>query len=158
MQIGVSGHQHRPGIDWDWVTQTVRNELAKRGDVRAVLSSLATGSDQIVADVAINLHIPVLAVLPIEGYEHYFRGRDLSNYRRLLGRCKVIQLAWKGDPRRGFLEAGKFIVDHCDMLFAVWDGKAAEGFGGTSDVVNYAERIRRKVAHIDPIAKVVNFR
>jgi hypothetical protein len=31
------------------------------------------------------------------------------------------QLQWRGDPEQAFFEAGKFIVDYCDLLFAVRD-------------------------------------
>lgn len=116
-------------------------------------SSLATGSDQVFAEAAINLEIPVVAVLPFEGYERYFRGSDLADYRRLLAQCEVIQLGWKGDPERAFFEAGKFVVENCEMIFAIWDGEGAEGLGGTADIVAYASRLSRKIIHIDPIAQ-----
>jgi len=155
MQIGVSGHQTRPAIDWHWVARVVRSELAKAGEVAKALTSLAPGSDQVFANAAISLGIPVVAVLPLEGYERYFQGEGLADYRRLLGRCEQIQLGWKGEPERAFFEAGKFIVDSCDVLFAIWDGAASEGLGGTADIVDYALAKSRRIIHINPIAKKV---
>jgi len=155
MNVGVTGHQERSGIRWSWVQRAIRIELSNAGYVQKALSSLAAGSDQVFAQVAITLGIPVVAVLPLEGYERFFNGPTLANYRRLLRRCEVMQLTWKGDPERAFFEAGKFIVDNCDMLFAVWDGARAEGLGGTGDVVSYANRKNRHVVDIDPFKKAV---
>jgi len=156
MDVGVTGHQDRKGIRWPWVEDVVRAELKKLQDVRQALSCLAAGTDQIFAEVAIELHIPVVAVVPLAQYETFFEQGALSNYQRLLSQCQVIPLGWKGDPERAFFEAGKFIVDQCDTLFAVWDGGGAEGLGGTGDVVSYAQRKRKPVIHINPCTKIVS--
>jgi hypothetical protein len=137
------------------VEHTIRVELARVGNVHKALSSLAAGSDQVFAQAAIRLGIPVIAVVPLEGYERFFEGLALANYRKLLDQCELIQLARKGDPERAFFEAGKFIVDNCDWLFAVWDGAGAEGLGGTGDVVGYAQHKHRPVVHINPFAETV---
>ena len=111
MRVGITGHQTRAGIDWVWVKNVIRVELSKIGGVEQCLSSLAAGSDQVFAEVALDLHIPVLAVIPVQGYERYFRGNALAKYRRLLRQCKVTQLNWPGDDERAFFEAGKNIVE-----------------------------------------------
>jgi len=156
MDVGVTGHQDRKGIEWSWVEDAVRAELKKLEDVKRALSCLAAGTDQVFAEVAIGLQIPVVAVVPLAGYERFFEEGSLSNYRRLLSQCEVIQLGWNGDPERAFFEAGKFIVDQCDLLFAVWDGAGAEGLGGTGDVVSYAQRKRKPVLHINPCTQIVS--
>jgi hypothetical protein len=153
MHVGVSGHQHRPGIDWSWVNRAVRSQLSNFMGATKAYSSLATGSDQVFAEAAIHLKIPVVAVLPLEGYERYFEGSDLADYRRLLAQSEVVQLGWNGDPERAFLEAGKFVVENCEVLFAIWDGEGAEGLGGTADIVAYASRLSRTIIHINPIAQ-----
>ncbi len=156
MKVGITGHQEREGIQWPWVKHTMRVELNKLKDVRGTFSSLAMGSDQLVAEVAIDLGLPVTAVLPLAGYERFFKEDGLANYRRLLGRCEKMQLRWQGEPNRAFFEAGKYIVDQCDYLFAVWDGAPADGLGGTGDVVDYAQRKHRSTIHINPITEVVS--
>jgi len=85
-------------------------------------------------------------------------GDDLAEYRRLLAQCDIIQLGWKGDPERAFLNAGKFVVENCETLFAIWDGEKAEGLGGTADVVHYAAKHARRIVRIDPIAKTIQRR
>lgn len=153
--VGVSGHQHRDGIDWSWVAKAVRRELASLTMVSKALSSLAAGSDQIFASTAIDLNIPVVAVLPLDSYEQYFHGVSLTEYRRLLGRCDRVQLGWKGSPERAFLEAGKYIVENSNILFLVWDGMPTDGLGGTADIAQYAAIKGCPVIHIDPISQNV---
>jgi hypothetical protein len=155
MNVGVTGHQYRPSIDWDWVARTISIELKKLSVIGKIYSSLASGSDQIAADVAIGLAIPVIAVIPFEEYHRFFSGPDLANYRRILAYCEVVQLSWKGDPHRAFFEAGKYIVDNSDTLLAIWDGKGAEGVGETGDVVEYAKQRAEKIIHINPIVQNV---
>jgi uncharacterized phage-like protein YoqJ len=151
MNVGITGHQYRPSIDWGWVAQAIRGEIKKLPTIKTLFSSLATGSDQIAADVAIDLGVLVTAVIPVENYEQYFNDADLTNYRRILAHCDVVQLAWRGDSQGAFFEAGKYIVGNSDMLLAVWDGKRAGGIGGTGDVVAYAKRRAKKIIHIDPL-------
>jgi hypothetical protein len=66
-----------------------------------------------------------------------------------------MHLDWRGAEERAFLEAGKIIVELSDMMFAVWDGKQAEGQGGTGDVVNLAQNKAKMVLHINPIARSI---
>lgn len=156
MKVGVTGHQYRPSIDWSWVTHAVRSELSKLSNVEKLFSSLAIGSDQIAAEAAIGLDIPVVAVLPVDGYDGFFSGPDLANYRRLLGRCEVVHLHWNGNPERAFFEAGKFVVDKSDTLVAIWDGEHAEGLGGTGDVVEYAKPRSKMIVHINPVTQAIS--
>ncbi len=155
MKVGITGHQKRKGIRWPWVRKTICEELRRAGNVTSALSSLAIGSDQEFAIAAISLGIPVTAVIPLEGYERYFEGADLDVYWKLLYQCEMVQLRRQGDSEHAFFEAGKFIVNECDMLFAVWDGEKAEGFGGTGDIVAYARQQGRPVTHIEPISQLV---
>lgn len=153
VNIGVSGHQRRPGIDWDWVAATLRKEIIRAGQIAEAFSSLAVGSDQVFADITIGLEIAHVAILPLEGYERYFDGKDLANYRRLLSRSRRVQLKWSGDPQRAFFEAGKYVVQHSNILFAVWDGEPSDGLGGTADIVEYAEKSPCKIIQIDPVKR-----
>jgi hypothetical protein len=38
------------------------------------------------------------------------------------------------------MAGSEILVDLAEELFAVWDGEPAWGYGGTADVVSYAER------------------
>lgn len=155
MRVGITGHQEREGIKWPWVADAIRRELARVENVQKALSSLAAGSDQVFAEVALGLGIQLVAVVPLDRYERFFQKGSLANYQRLLDASEVVQLGWRGEPELAFFEAGKFIVENCDELFAVWDGQSAEGLGGTGDVVTYAQRVGRPILHINPCTETV---
>ncbi|MBB5052779.1 hypothetical protein HNQ36_002753 [Afipia massiliensis] len=155
MQVGITGHQDRRGIDWDWVGNALRAELRSRRGVTKALSSLAAGSDQVFARAALSIGIPVMAVIPMDGYERFFAPEARKEYEDLVSQCEVKVLNWVGDERAGFFAAGKFIVDNSDLLFAVWDGEESKGLGGTANVVTFAVRASRQVVHFNPITKRV---
>jgi hypothetical protein len=151
MQIGITGHQHRPGISWPWVTSALKTEIEMLQDVTKALSSLAVGADQVFAELALRKQIPVLAVIPTPNYSVFFKEDDLRRYKKLLQQCETIELDTPGDDEHRFYEAGKFIVRNSDLLFAVWDGENSQGVGGTGDIVRYAKENNRAVVHINPI-------
>ncbi|QCL77482.1 MULTISPECIES: hypothetical protein [Agrobacterium] len=137
-------------MDWSWVRRSVRSALVSCGATEA-LSSLAEGSDQVFAEVALDLSIPLRAVVPFNSYEAFFQDAHvLLNYRRLLGQARRVDLNLHFSPERAFFEAGKFIVDECQLLIAVWDGRPAEGFGGTADIVTYSRSRGRRLIWLDP--------
>ncbi|GGW54559.1 hypothetical protein [Alishewanella tabrizica] len=44
---------------------------------------------------------------------------------------------------------GKYLLDNCDMLVAVWDGGESKGKGGTVDIVESAIKIGKRVIWLD---------
>jgi hypothetical protein len=73
--------------------------------------------------------------------------------RQRASKCEVLD--FKGPSEEAFFAAGRRIVEVSDLLFAVWDGKAAAGLGGTADVVKHALKHKKQVLHINPIAMTV---
>lgn len=155
MRVGVTGHQKREGIDWVWVARTIDKELELRPEIRLALSSLAEGADQAFAKCAIRHQIRLLAVIPIEDYSSYFAPEALLEFKRLLRHAEAIDLGLSGNPEAAFLKAGRYVVDHVDLLFAVWDGERAAGKGGTADIVAYAQERDCPIIHINPIARTI---
>lgn len=152
MHAGVTGHQHRDGIDWKGVSRLIRSELSKLTNIEGAWSCLASGSDQVFTEVALELKIPCMAVIPIANYEDFFEESDLLKYRRLMSQSTVIHFPWKGESNRAFYEAGKFIVDRSDLIFAIWDGEKSEGLGGTADIVTYANSKYKRMIFINPFS------
>ncbi len=89
--VGVSGHQARTGIDWEWVAKSVGDVLREKAPVSRVFSSLAAGSDQVFAEEALAQGIPVTAFIPFPDYERCFT-EGLGRYRELLSRCERVVL------------------------------------------------------------------
>ena len=151
MKIGVSGHQQRAGIDWEWVKSAIDRILAAEGAKHIGYSSLAVGSDQLFARAILDQRNFLVAVVPSHDYERCFDPRELVAYRELLSQATVIELTAAQSSEEAFYAAGRYIVDHVDLLVAIWDGRSSEGLGGTADIVGYAKRIHKPIAHIDPL-------
>jgi hypothetical protein len=131
-----------------------------------VLSALAEGADRIVARAVLeHPEASLLAVLPltVEDYFEDFK-TDLSKqeFREFLSKSnRTVMLRKRNlrEDRRDPLDqrelrneayeaAGRYVVNHCDLLFAVWDGEPARGRGGTAEIVEYALRNNRPVIQI----------
>jgi hypothetical protein len=86
-------------------------------------------------------------VLPCEGYAGSLLADDsrarFDDLRRAA--AQVTTMPYPEPSEQAFLAAGQALVDRCDHLFAVWDGRPARGVGGTADVVAYARTRGRPV-------------
>lgn len=118
-------------------------------------SSLAAGTDQIFAELVLSCGGKLVAVIPVEDYSEFFNEEALAHFSELLSKAQAIELKSNKADERAFLDAGKWIARETDRLIAVWDGKPAEGPGGTGDIVAYALSLGRAVHHIDPLRKVI---
>jgi hypothetical protein len=166
MRIGVTGHQdlqkrlrtqgahHSDADAWRWAEETFGDEVTSD---MVVLSSLAAGADQRLSQVALARGGRIQVLVPSAGYDATFPNHeDLDRYLELLDRAsEVIHLGYPKPSEEAYFTAGKYVVDHSDLIVAVWDGKHPEGLGGTGDIVRYARERGRPVLHLDPIRRVV---
>jgi hypothetical protein len=115
-----------------------------------VLSSLALGADQLVARRALARTGAILIVplpLPLDNYLDDFDSADAL--LPLLDRAtRIIELPPVPTRDEAYLAAGRYTVDHCDVLIAIWDGQPARGTGGTAEIVALARQIGRALAWI----------
>ena len=118
-----------------------------------VMSSLAEGADQLVAEEALQLGIPVIAPLPMprEIYVTDFEtAAAREKFMTLLSQATEAfelpvmpgntaeSIVDHGDDRtRQYAQLGVFLCAHCHILLALWDGKYPEKLGGTGQVVRF---------------------
>jgi hypothetical protein len=154
MRVGVTGHQKRDGIDWEWTREAVTKELCRLASPLEGWSSLAIGADQLFARAVLDLGGSIVTVVPGEWYETFFDGDGLERYRALLTAGRRIELeGLEGED--AFLAAGLEVADSTDALLAIWDGKRAQGRGGTADIVDHARTRGKNVMHVNPIERTV---
>lgn len=155
--VGVTGHRKLRAQDGPALRSRVGaflDELRRRqpGLPLVVLSSLAEGSDQLVAQVALDMGLQVIAPLPLplDLYRDDFEaGEARAQLERLLGQVDVVPLplepgvtralvAAPGPDRdRQYAQAGIFVSSHAHLLLALWDGQPSERLGGTAQVVRF---------------------
>ncbi len=152
--VGVTGHRQIREQDRAAITQAVRSELRKLKELcphspLLMLNSLAEGADLLCADVAEELGIPVIGVLPAERdiYEKDFSAQSLSRFCRHCQRAEDVftapptELFPEGGSQRNyrFRQAGIYVSSHCHVLLALWDGgPGSMARCGTADAVDFA--------------------
>lgn len=139
-RVGVTGHRAIPPSVLPYVRSALRDRFSRTDVELEALSCLAAGADQLFADIALAHGVPLTAVIPGMDYEAHLGDEEArSTYRRLLRSCTTrVDLPRQPTHEQAYFAAGRWIVDHCDHLVAVWDGRPARGKGGTGDVVAYA--------------------
>lgn len=154
MEIGITGHQRLPEPGrWRWVREQIDSILEEASKPLVGITSLAIGADQLFAESVLQHGGALTVVVPFEGYEATFaEGGPRAEYERLLRSAQTVNVLRKqGSDEESYYEAGKRVVDLCQLLIAVWDGKPAGGWGGTADIVRYAQLVSKRIVHIDPI-------
>lgn len=160
LNIAVTGHRLNriTQRQLDQLTPRVRPLLAQiaraaQGVQPALVCGLAEGADRHVAELALDAGYALHAVLPFERavYEQDFASAaSRDEFHRLLARAaQVTELPGRpGFSSQAYHRAGHALLDAADLLLAVWDGRPAQGPGGTADVVHEACRRRMPVIHV----------
>jgi hypothetical protein len=154
--FGVSGHRDLASDDVPHFEECLRVALHKFKQVYCstplvLLSPLAKGADQLVARVAGEARIgaQLFASLPMPERMYI---KDFDTQESLDDFCKALhkrqwlielpllapeaKVAMPGPERNmQYRAVGEFIVRHCQILVALWDGQLGQGVGGTAEVV-----------------------
>ncbi len=132
LRLGVTGH--RSVADEDAVGAAIDSLLARIAATLnapgtalscVVISPLAAGADRIVARAAVVDELPGPRASTLPGSISYAQRRDAAYHR-----------------------VGERVVDACEILIAVWNGRRAAGMGGTADIIAHALRRDRLVIWI----------
>lgn len=156
--IAVTGHRDLVDDELTPLRKAVRDFLTDLRDRYPdrrlqLLTPLAEGADQLAADVALELALDVIAVLPMKIQSYRVDFQTESSLRgfesRLAQVSEVLELApAEGTTTRSssqsctdrdaqYAQLGVFLAAHCHLLLAIWDGKPSDHIGGTSDVVQF---------------------
>jgi hypothetical protein len=156
--VAVTGHRDLVAAEVPGIRARVRALIQGLRDAypdRAIvlMSAMAEGADRLAADEALDIGIPLLAVLPM-AREHYIRDfvtpDSCAEFDRLCeAAAEVLVLplvtatdaaaagAPQVDREAQYAQCGVFLCAHCHILLALWDGKASSRVGGTSQVVHF---------------------
>lgn len=155
--IGVTGHRDpRPG-DREILESTVSGIFESlRKDhpatLLALMSPLAEGADRLAARVAIRSDVRLIVPLPMprELYEaDFLAAESRAEFADLLSHADQVfelgplpgetleTIAQAGAARnKQYLAVGQYIVRHCQILMALWDGDLSQKTGGTAQIVD----------------------
>ncbi len=149
--IGVTGHRNIRSEDTetlrDAVDTVLKDLLSKYPHSQIImLNSLAEGADQLCAEAANALGIPIIAALPmaVPVYEEDFQGEPLLRFRQLIGTARDILVVDDMEPKciesrdYHYRQAGIYLASHSHVLLALWDGTNASPSGcGTAEIVDF---------------------
>lgn len=118
-----------------------------------IISALAEGADRIVVEEALGLGFELQVALPYAANLHAPEFSDPGSYaafEQLLTRAAAV-LALGGKPRapESYQAVGLAVIQHSDIMLAVWDGQSASGVGGTGEMVMKAAEQRVPIIHIN---------
>jgi hypothetical protein len=148
------------------------NENLNTPTTYSVITALAEGADRLVAEAIMEYDrqttLEVVLPLTLADYKKTFHQPNDPKFNELLNKARYIKPirrhnlesdfsheSTKGqstDPKNlesarkeAYKKAGQHIVNHCDVLFAIWDGKESKGIGGTFEIIEYALSKKRPV-------------
>lgn len=145
--IGVTGHRDLRLEDVPHLENSVQSVFDQlRVDAPnspfILLSQLAEGADRLVAKVALSAGAVLFAPMPfsIEDYESDFAtDSSKGEFRKLAAQAEKVFAVprIRTERERGYTDANIYVVRHCDVLIALWDGEESENQGGTAQAVHF---------------------
>lgn len=146
LTIGVTGH--RILMEEDKIVAGIDRALdsVERRDSRRPLvglSALAEGADRLVAERILarpGARLHAVLPLPRDDYAADFASESSRRrFRELLALTEeVLELPARSSRAGAYEAVGLYLLDHCDVVLAVWDGGRAQGRGGTGAVATRA--------------------
>ncbi len=172
LRVGVTGHRKLTGVDGpalqaaiagalEIIDRTLR-AIVQRPDARKLyaappqvirlVSPLAEGADRLLAQAAIAQGWRLAVPMPFarDEYEKDFPA-SADAFAELLAHAgtEVVALDGSRDAAdQAYLAVGRFVLRNSDLIIAVWNGKDAEGIGGTGQIVEEAHNANVPVIHI----------
>jgi uncharacterized phage-like protein YoqJ len=151
MILAVTGHRpdklggwHIPNPVFDIIVERMDKALMElQPDI--VITGMSLGVDQWMAELCIENDIPFWAAVPFEGQANVWPEHSQARYYEILEHAAKIMNVSPGPYERSKMHIrNRWMVKHCDLLLAVWDGSS----GGTRHCVNSALEIGRKIIRV----------
>jgi hypothetical protein len=151
--VGVTGHRDLRPEDVTHLESSVSHLLSDLqksypNTPLILLSSLAEGADRLAARVALGMNIKIVVLLPFNKEEYkkdFHEPASVEEFESLLAKavwssvipCELGDGQTSASRSQCYAKAGAFIVEHSQILIALWNGKDSKRVGGTTEVVNF---------------------
>lgn len=141
MIVAGSGHRPEKVGGYSKEAQEVLVKIARdwlvRHNVSRVITGMALGWDQALAQAAQRLAIPFVAAIPFKGQESAWPKESQALYHRILEDAyDIVYVSEGGYAPWKMQDRNKWMVDNADAVVALWDGSD----GGTGNCLRYAAK------------------
>jgi hypothetical protein len=158
-KIGISGHRDLKSSEIPMYKEEIKNILEEKIEQYPnreiyILTPLAEGADQLVANVAkeLGLRYEALLPMPTELYKKDFTSESYEAFYRLyidavgstiialpMGTTmeEIRDYGVKRDKQ--YLKVGQEVVEKSDFMIFLWDRVVNHKTGGTADIFDYAK-------------------
>lgn len=162
MKIAVTGHRPpKAGLDWDgegpvssYVYSSLRDKVRDIEEENITLiSGMALGVDQIFANLAIHLDLPLIAAIPCRNHSCKWPQKSREKYEEILryNKCEEVLLSDVDYAPWVMQKRNEWMVDNCDLLIAV---HIPDEPGGTMNCIKYAEKVGKPIYRINPNVEI----
>lgn len=146
LRIGVTGHRILTATDriLEGIDLALQHAIHTfQAESVIIVSSLAEGADTIVVERAFQrVHAQLTAILPFSKNDYLEDFKTEESRTRFLSLLKkadqITELPPTEDREASYRAAGVVVLQQSDVLLAIWDGKEAQGKGGTGEIVREA--------------------
>ncbi len=110
----------------------------------SIISGMALGWDQALAQAAIDCGVPFIAALPGQNQPSRWPEEAKARWELLLSKAASSVCLESHVTPRSLDRRNQWMVDHCDRMVALYDG----GWGGTFNCLEYAKRKKKPVDNL----------
>jgi hypothetical protein len=141
---------HRVLTDFEKIDAAVEVALRRiedrfLGEALTAISALAEGADRMVAHhVLARPGARLVVPLPLRESDYmadFTSKESRAEFSNLLERAaEVVEMPSAASREHAYEAAGNYVLDNSDVLITIWDGREAQGLGGTADIVERARK------------------
>lgn len=113
------------------------------GRVSSIITGMAIGWDTWLAEVALDVGIPVQAYVPFESQGEKWPAKTKENYNKILDQCQNVLFISKTYNPQVFFKRDRAMIDDCDLVFSLLNPLADAG--GTYYTVQYAKENKKPI-------------
>jgi hypothetical protein len=156
VRIGVTGHRFLTEIDKisAGIEEALRRiEQQYPGESLTGVSALAEGADRLVVHhILKRIGAQLIVPLPLARAQYMDDFASTESKEEFLdfiaAADEVVELPEAESREAAYQEAGKYVLNHCNVLLTVWDGNLALGHGGTAHIVEQARMRGLPIARV----------
>lgn len=145
--VGVTGHRNINNSDYESIKFLLKNTL---NEIKPnfVITGMAIGFDQLVAETCVEENIKFIAAIPFLGQEKIWPKHIQTIYKNFLKMAHEIKIVCEGsyEPYK-MQKRNEWIVDNSQILIAYFDNNYKK-FSGTKNCVVYANKQKKDIINL----------